>query len=554
MKASTLAFVVTAFICLSIVTAHSVPSHLWSKRFGSTGFDIGYAVGTDASDNVYVAGYFNGTVDFGGGNLMSAGSDDVFLAKYDVNGAQVWSKRFGSTGFDDAYGLAVDASGNVVVIGRFEGTVDFGSGAGLVSAGSTDIFVAKYNSAGVHQWSKRFGSTQADAAHAVALDGLGNVLMTGVFRLTVDFGGGNLSSSGFNDVIVAKFDANGTHVWSQRFGSTLFEAGNTIAVDGSNNVIVGGQFQGTVSFGGAGLVASSTDMFLAKYNSAGVHQWSVDFGGTGGDLGKGVAVDGSGNVYYTGLFEGTVNFGGGAFVSLGASDIFLAKYNSAGAHQWSDSYGSALADEGRGVAADAGGNVTLTGEYQGTIDFGGGNLTSAGTRDVIVATYDATGAHQWSQSFGAGSDDTGNGVAIDGSDNLLVIGLFRNTVDFGGGGGGLTSAGEADIFVFKYGTAVTGVETPQQFGLVVSSYPNPFNPRTTVSYTVPSSGPVTVAIYDASGAHVATLVNAENRAAGDHRVEWDGRSNGKRAVSSGVYFVRVDHAGRTRASKMVLLK
>ena len=111
----------------------------------------------DGSGNVFVTGIFSGTVDFGGGNLVSAGSVDIFVAKYNANGVHQWSKRLGGTGGEIGQAVAVDGSGNVVVTGDFSGTVDFGGG-NLVSAGSSDVFLAKYNASGVHQWSKRFRS------------------------------------------------------------------------------------------------------------------------------------------------------------------------------------------------------------------------------------------------------------------------------------------------------------------------------------------------------------------------------------------------------------
>ena len=119
-------------------------SHLWSKRFGSTSFDQGYGVAVDDSGNVVVTGSFNGTVNFGGGGLNSAGSFDIFVAKFSgADGSHLWSKRFGSTYEDEGLGVAVDGSGNVVVTGYFWGTVDFGGGE-LTSAGSSDdIFVVK---------------------------------------------------------------------------------------------------------------------------------------------------------------------------------------------------------------------------------------------------------------------------------------------------------------------------------------------------------------------------------------------------------------------------
>ena len=122
----------------------------------------------DASGNVILSGAFQGTVGFGGGNLVSAGSSDIFLAKYNAGGAHQWSQRFGGTSNDGGSGIAVDGSGNMILTGTFQGTVDLGGG-NLVSAGDYDIFLAKYDASGVHQWSERFGSAGRDIADAPAL-------------------------------------------------------------------------------------------------------------------------------------------------------------------------------------------------------------------------------------------------------------------------------------------------------------------------------------------------------------------------------------------------
>jgi len=121
----------------------STGKHLWSKCFGDGSIQIAYAVVDDASGNVIVTGYIEDTVDFGGGALTSAGGWDIFVAKFGSEGAHLWSKRFGDGSDQAAEAVAVDASGNAMVTGYFDGTVDFGGGA-LTSAGSFDIFVAKF--------------------------------------------------------------------------------------------------------------------------------------------------------------------------------------------------------------------------------------------------------------------------------------------------------------------------------------------------------------------------------------------------------------------------
>src|SRR5262249_44202794 len=139
-----------------------------------------------------------------------------FVAKYDSNGTYRWSKRFGSN-FNVVYSMAVDGSGNVVVAGEFLGTVDFGGG-GLTSMGY-DLFVAKYGADGTHLWSKRFGSSDEDLATSVAVDGSSDVIVKGRFTGSVDFGGGPLTSPQYGGGFVAKYDASGTHLWSKQIGS-----------------------------------------------------------------------------------------------------------------------------------------------------------------------------------------------------------------------------------------------------------------------------------------------------------------------------------------------
>jgi uncharacterized protein (AIM24 family) len=176
---------------------------------------------------------------------------DGFVAKFSgANGTHVWSKRFGGTGQDETVdGVAVDGSGNVVVTGRFQGSVNFG-GAGLTSAGGQDVFLAKYSSSGTHLWSKRFGGTLGDRGNSVAVDGNGNVVVTGTFSGSIDFGGGALTSSGTQDLFLAKFSGTGGHLWSKRFGgSSSYDVGTGVAVDDSDNVLVTGCFMGTADFG-----------------------------------------------------------------------------------------------------------------------------------------------------------------------------------------------------------------------------------------------------------------------------------------------------------------
>jgi hypothetical protein len=275
---------------------------------------------------IVLTGAFTGTADFGTGALTSNfGSPDIFLATYDESGAPVWSRRFGGTSNDFVNGLAVDRDGNIVLVGSYMGAVDFGGGPlPRTTVGSDDIFVAKLSPTGAHLWSKRFGDSQSDHGQGVAIDGDGNVLVTGYIYGPVDFGGGALHNTFGDydgDVFVAKFSPAGTHVWSMRFGGSYYDYGQGIAADAAGNVFVTGFFQNTATIGSQTLTSvGSIDMFVTKIAANGAPIWANRFGGTSDDNGRAIAVDGSGSPVVTGEFWGTSTFGSTPLMSAGMND------------------------------------------------------------------------------------------------------------------------------------------------------------------------------------------------------------------------------------------
>jgi hypothetical protein len=272
-------------------------------------------------------------VDFGGGALFSAGGADAFLVKYSSSaGAHVWSKRFGSTGTDMGTAVGTDSLGNVVMVGSFDGTIDLGGGP-FTSAGGRDLFVAKFSPAGQHLWSKQFGGTSGEDARGVAVDGAGDVLLTGQFLNTISFGGPALTSAGYEDIFLAKLSGvSGGHVWSKRLGSmSAPDFGYGVAVDGSGNVAITGFFAGSVNFGGGAFLAQVYDIFVAKYSSAGAYISARRYGDPAGlyssQYGDAIAMSSSGTIFITGHFVGTLDFGAaGQATSIfaGGSDAYLA--------------------------------------------------------------------------------------------------------------------------------------------------------------------------------------------------------------------------------------
>lgn len=423
-------------------------AHLWSKRFGDASGQNGQGLAVDpTTGDILLSGYFGGVVDFGGGPLTSAGGEDIVLVRLTSSGAHVWSKRFGGANNQRGQNVAFDAAGDIYISGWFAGALDLGGGA-LTSAGGDDTYVAKLTSSGDHVWSKRFGGAGDDHIKDIAVDAAGNASIVGDFPGTINFGGGNLTSAGLNDIFLAKLDASGDHAWSERFGDAADQLGGAVKVGPGGDVIITGAFNGSANFGGGSLTsAGSTDIYVAAFTGAGAHAWSKRFGDASEQRALGIDIDSDGAAYVTGDIQGTADFGGGALTSAGGRDHFLTKLDATGAHVFSKRLGGAGDQVGQAVAVDGAGNVFLTGYLEGTTDYGGGALTSAGLSDISLVKLDATGAHVWSARFGDAQGQSGQNVALDPAGGVYVFGDYTGAVDFGGGS--LMSAGALDMFVAK---------------------------------------------------------------------------------------------------------
>ncbi|HZF47198.1 MAG TPA: hypothetical protein VE093_01035 [Polyangiaceae bacterium] len=369
-------------------------------------------------------------------------------------GSPVWSKTYpggSSTTFD----VATDAAGNIYAVGIFSGVVDFGGGP-VTSAGmSEDIFVLKLDKTGAFGWLKSFGDAEYQFGTSLAVDPAGDVLLTGYFTGSVDFGGGALASAGNEDVFVAKLDPTGAHVWSKRFGDASDQNALSVAADSAGNVIVTGYFNGAVDFGGGALTSAGLgDIFLVKLNAAGAHQWSKGYGDGMQQFGVGVAVDPADNILLVGSFSGSVDLGSGPLTSVGSEDVLVAKLDSAGGYVWASRHGDSDEQNGVGVASDSQGNVLVTGHFKGQIAFGMGPLLSAGAaaEDLYIAKLTAGGAHVWSKDFGdPAAQQFGQALAVDGEDNIVLTGYFSGSVQFGAGS--VTSNDGRDIFAVKFNPA-----------------------------------------------------------------------------------------------------
>lgn len=429
----------------------SEPMHDWSRGFGSTGTEYGHSVAIDWDGNVVVAGSFEGSVDFGGGQLVGDGG---FVASFDQQGNHRWSKRFDAVGSALRTSVAVDSSGNVAVTGGFVGSIELGGGVIEGDPIFGGVFLASFDPSGQHRWSKGFVRPADAHGEAIAIDQAGSVIIAGYTFGDLDFGGGPLIPSGEADAFIASFDTNGAHIWSGAFGGASYDVARGVAVDDIGNIVIAGSFDAPADFGNGELQSTGTpDIFVASYTQRGSTRWSRAIGSASADYARAVAVDASGNVFVTGNFQGAVDFGGGQVQSVGAGDAFIASYDSQGNHRWARGLGGAGDDVGFGLAVDLASNVLITGWFRETVDFGDGDVLSQGNSDIFIANYASDGSYRWVKRFGAAGHDSGRGVATDGFGTVAVAGSFAGSIafdDIANGGTPLVSAGGSDLFVVRF--------------------------------------------------------------------------------------------------------
>ena len=262
------------------------------------------ALAVDEVGQIYLAGSFNGLVDFDPGagvrSLGANGGNDIFILKLDAAGGFGWAAAIGGAGHEQINALAIDASGDLYAAGEFSGTVDFDAGSDLrelVAAGGSDAFVAKFDSAGALRWARALGGPADDQASSLAVSASDDVTVAGSFRGTADFDPGPgtmaLTAAGERDGFVVRLDAAGAPGWSKRIGGTVTVDVQSLAVDAGGAVYALGAFRGTADLDPGAGVASYTareageDALLVKLAANGDYVWSKVWGGAADERGVG---------------------------------------------------------------------------------------------------------------------------------------------------------------------------------------------------------------------------------------------------------------------------
>ena len=540
-----------SILAVLLVIAFPTNAQDWPWAHAGNGLltDKGSAISFDAAGNVYATGQFafsggpggSGSITFDTITLLSEGQADCFLVKYSPEGDVLWARSGGSELTDGCRGVAMDAAGNAHMAGYFGlalpagGTATFGPFI-LTTAGLDDILVVKYSREGDVLWAESGGGTLRDQAADIDVDAAGNAYVVGPFEETASFGPFILTSAGDYDAFLVKYSPEGDVLWARSGGGPLEDFVLDVALDASGNAYIAGFFYGTATFGPFTITsAGSSDCFLVKYSPEGDVIWARRCGGGSREIGRSIAVNANGDIYFAGRFLESTSFGPYSASAVdGGNDAFLAKFSPDGDVLWLQTGGGPRYDEAHSVDVDAAGDAYITGYFYDTIVFGQLSLVNTGSRwDAFVVKYSQDGEAVWGQSSSGNGDELSYGIAVRDDGTFAITGAFDQTATFGSNA--VTTAGFWDVFVAKHAPPVVAVEPvigPAEELVLSAVYPNPFASTGHFELTVREAQHVTVEVLDLLGRRVALLYNAGMAANQAHSFVIEARG-----LPSGLYTV-----------------
>jgi len=446
------------------------PSVIWGTYYGGGGVvSLGYSCAVDASDNVYLSGetYSASGITTAGGfdntfDNTYSGNQDAFLVKFNSSGTRLWATYYGYNRQEKGTSVAVDGSGNVYLAGSTNSLTGIGSGGFQNTfGGAYDAFLIKFNSSGSRLWATYYGGAEWEYQITCAVDGSNNVYLAGYTTSPTGIASGGFKNTLTNaaEMFLVKFNSIGSRLWGTYYGSVpdfLNGTSPSCTVDGSNNVYLASftkSATGIASGGYQNTYQGGDDAILVKFNSSGARLWATYYGGISDEYGLSCAVDGSNNVYLAGYTSSTTGIASAGFQNTPGGDVdaFLVKFSSSGARLWATYYGGTEIDVGISCAVDGNNNVYLVGNTKSTAGIAcGGFKNTGGFADVFVVKFNSDGARYWGSYYGGtGGGDYAYVCTVDGSDNLYIAGNTTSSTGIASGGHQNTKSGPYDAFLVK---------------------------------------------------------------------------------------------------------
>lgn len=380
---------------LAAPPANAAGEPAWIRQFGTAGEDGVSGITVDGAGNIYLAGSTAGAL-----AAANIGSTDAWVAKYNANGAMLWKRQVGTKQQDQATGISF-SGGFIYIVGATYGSL------GGSSAGSSDLWVVKYDPSGRLIWKRQRGSAKFDAATGVAAAN-GAVYVSGRTDRGVPGGAGDQS-----DGWVVKFDAAGRFLWDRQTGTRAGARG--VALDNKGNVFLTGIQPYDFDYDNA---------WLVKFGPAGALQWRRKIGSIGYNEVEAIATSGT-NVYLAGS-------------SKRIGTAWVMRLDSSGQQLWEQAVGSEAQENGFAIATDNVGNIYSAGQTWG--DFAG---AAQGDGDAWAAKYNAAGDMIWARHLGSAGEDSASGVAVGPAGTAYITGTTTGSL-------GAANRGGTDVWLAKF--------------------------------------------------------------------------------------------------------
>ena len=366
---------------------------IWKEILSGQKKEIILDIHVDNSNNIYTTGYFTENLVSQNQMIESNGVYDIFIQKMNSDGELIWLKRFGNMSIDEGVSITTDKDENVFISGTFNFELELDNNTVLFSAGFSDIFLMKLNSEGNLLWGNRIGGPKQDVILSIAVDTSGNLYCSGIFSETADFDPSNndflMTSSGNSmfptstDSFVAKYDSNGNFIWAKQYDDESPSSDPTkIIVTDSEEVLIIGHFSGVVDLD----PSTGVEFFFSN--------------------------------------------------SSNTLDGYILKLNTDGDFKSAVQLKASLGDRVnlRDIKSDSENNIYMIGSFTGSVDFDpGGNeilKNSAGQDDVFILKLNSTGSFVWVNQFKNNGEFIGLELALDQEDNIYSVGYFKGVSDF----------------------------------------------------------------------------------------------------------------------------
>ncbi len=428
--------------------------YVWSKTIqGPSWFEAGIDVDCDASGAVFIAGEYRNNTIFGGVPEVSWGLTDMYTCRMDPFGNFDWVHTEGNTATDRTFAVRVGDDRHIYSAGY--GLVIFP--AHRVGMHAWDAITMRLRPDGSLHWGWAMnggGAMDYSEALDIVADPKGNSYTVGLMKNDGWYGLDTIEGIGAEDAFISKFDSTGNYLWGKAFGGSLDDQAYGVDVGPDGHIWVGGSFHGTADFGGLPLTASgNADGFITKIDSNGNVVFARQIQGPSFAEVIRLKVSADGDCYFAGNFSGTITVGTQTLVCNDTTDIFYGKMDAAGNFLWAKRAGGFDQSKVQDIEIDSEENVYLGGYFFGGFSWQGDSATSQMWDDMYFGKADSNGVLDFVEFSGDLASRDVFGIAVDPAQNILLTGIFSDTLTFGGTTHSST-LGTTDIFVAKYASRV----------------------------------------------------------------------------------------------------